>query len=204
MVTPQFFEPAVIAALEPRIGHGFQFVDVGANVGFYSLLVAQRALDNAKVLAIEPQPELCLRLRENIVLNGFDVTIAQTAVSDFNGQVSLTVDHKNLGGTGITADHLDRHAAEKIEVPCRKLADLIAENGFERIDAMKVDIEGHEARALRPFFAEAPKSLWPKLLIIETHRTPETRRLIHELKAAGWSDLNSSAYRGFLVRPEGI
>ncbi len=44
---------------------------------------------------------------------------------------------------------------------------MVVAAGFERIDAMKMDIEGFEDRVLPPFFETAPRSLWPRLLILE-------------------------------------
>ncbi|HXI86655.1 MAG TPA: FkbM family methyltransferase, partial [Parvularculaceae bacterium] len=54
------------------------------------------------------------------------------------------------------------------------LAAMLAEQGISAVDAMKIDIEGHEYEALEAFFDEAPETLWPRLIIIETsHEAPE-------------------------------
>jgi hypothetical protein len=62
-----------------------------------------------------------------------------------------------------------------IRLPMRKLLGLVEEHGFERIDALKADIEGAEDLALIPFIEEAPRTLWPKLIILE-HSAGEWRR----------------------------
>ena len=70
LFTPQMFdvmERSVLAeAIERRQGDVFTFVDIGANVGLYSLFVASRALNRARILAIEPQPGILERLRFNL------------------------------------------------------------------------------------------------------------------------------------------
>ena len=54
------------------------------------------------------------------------------------------------------------------------MADYLAERSIERLDAMKIDVEGLEHRILTPFFATAPKSCWPRCLIVEQlFSTPE-------------------------------
>lgn len=188
MVTPQFFEPDVVAALDARVRQGCHFVDVGANVGIYSLFVAHRAAPGAKILSIEPQPELCARLAENIKLNAYDISIAPNAVSDVDGEVSMAIDKKNLGASTVEGDGGD----ETITVRCRKLYDVVNEHGFERVDVMKLDIEGHEERVLRSFLEDAPPALWPGLLIVEMHATPENEVLIADLTGSGWKVISSS------------
>lgn len=51
-------------------------------------------------------------------------------------------------------------------------ADIVDTQHVDKIDAMKVDVEGHDFAALQAFFQQAPKTMWPKLLIIETGRGP--------------------------------
>ena len=83
LFTPQFFDPQELAVLESRIGEGFTFVDVGANVGAYSLFVAAKAGPSARILAIEPQPEVFDRLTYNMRQNPFGtVKAVACAVAD--------------------------------------------------------------------------------------------------------------------------
>jgi hypothetical protein len=52
-------------------------------------------------------------------------------------------------------------------VPAKSLLSLLLEEGYERIDAIKLDIEGAEDLVLDPFFRDAPQTLWPRLIIME-------------------------------------
>ncbi len=181
MVTPQFFEPEMIAFLASKITEDYRFVDVGANVGIYSLFVAARA-PKAKILAIEPQEVLCARLAHNSALNDYEIAIERCAVSDYNGRVLMAIDDRNRG-----ASRIDKISLIKTFVPCRKLLDVITEHVFEHIDAMKIDIEGHEEPVWRAFLEEAPHSLWPDYLIVEMHDTPKTAALVAELTSSAWN-----------------
>ena len=92
MVTPQFFSPEELAILRASIREDFHFIDLGANVGAFSLFVGMLAGPKARILAIEPQRVLLERLRDNIALNGLDITIAPVAVADREGVIEFAVD----------------------------------------------------------------------------------------------------------------
>jgi FkbM family methyltransferase len=168
LVSPQFFDPEVLALLETAIRPGYVFVDIGANVGTYSLFVAQRAGPSSRVLAVEPHPEAQRRLACNLALNGLDwVEIAATALAEAAGRVELLINDRNIGSTSLRDGWEPGTLRSRIEVPCETLLTLVRRHGLTHIDALKADVEGAEDRVLAPFLAEAPRALWPRLLIIE-------------------------------------
>jgi hypothetical protein len=57
--------------------------------------------------------------------------------------------------------------AATVRVPATTLERLLADEGYERLDALKIDVEGAEDLILEPFFRTAPESLWPALIVIE-------------------------------------
>ncbi|MDP1630422.1 MAG: FkbM family methyltransferase [Caulobacter sp.] len=136
---------------------GAVFVDVGANMGFFSLFAASRG---ARVLAIEPLPTLFERMSLNMALNGFSAHRFNEAVGPTAGTVVL-YPATDLGGTSILG------AGAGIETPVRPLLDLVREAGVDHIDALKIDVEGWEDRVLCPFFETAPPALWPRAIVIE-------------------------------------
>jgi hypothetical protein len=71
LFTPQYFDPLERALLAERLRDGFRFIDIGANIGAYSLFVAANAGPSARILAVEPQPEVFARLSFNIAQNPF-------------------------------------------------------------------------------------------------------------------------------------
>lgn len=186
-VTPHFFEPASLNQLSRRLKANVRFVDVGANIGTYALLAAQAGGKGAKVLAIEPNPNLVNRLRENIFLNDFEVAVEQVAASDFNGKTTLRRDGNNLGASSTVPKVKVRWQEPSMDVDCAKIFDLVRKHGFDRIDVMKLDIEGGEDRALMAFLIEAPEHLWPRFLLIEESSDVWKWDLKSELVSRGWS-----------------
>jgi FkbM family methyltransferase len=167
LFTPQFFDPQELAALQSRLRDGFVFLDIGANIGGYSLFVAAHAGPTARVLAIEPQPDIYARLVYNLRLNPFpSVKAVACAVADKEGELTLFVDPDNKGESSLKIMS-EESARSSIKVPAKRLLTLIEEQGFTRVDAAKLDTEGAEDIILETFFKEAPEDLWPRLLIME-------------------------------------
>ena len=166
LFTPQFFDRQERELLAERITDGFIFMDVGANVGAYSLFVAALAGPRARILAVEPQPEVFERLVFNISLNPFGtIKAVACAVADRAGELTLFLDHENRGESSVKI--VGSGTAKAGRVPATTLADLAREEGFERIDAIKLDVEGAEDLILEPFLTHAPPSLFPRLVILE-------------------------------------
>jgi FkbM family methyltransferase len=169
LFTPQYFDPEELAALESRMRNGFTFVDVGANVGAYSLFVAAKAGPKARILAIEPQPDVFDRLTYNIRQNPFGtIKAVACAVADKAGELTLFLDPRNKGESSVKI--VGPSQAETVRVPAVTLLDLLREEGFTKVDAMKLDVEGAEDLILDPFFRDAPETLYPSFVIIEDGR----------------------------------
>jgi len=193
MVTPQYFDPEELQILKAAIRPGFQFVDLGANVGTYSIFVGKRAGPGARILAIEPQEALLKRLQENIALNELNIEIAPVAVADREDVVEFAVDTNNLGFTSLHTNRRGRGERRVIRLPVRKLLGIVKEHGFERIDALKADIEGAEDLALLPFMEEAAPSLWPRLIILEESAREWRRDCVAFLEERGYVKVCRSA-----------
>ena len=172
LFTPQMFdvmERGILADAVARKRDGFTFVDIGANVGLYSLFVASRTQD-AHILAIEPQPGILDRLRFNLAVNpDVKVDVLPIAVADRDGTVELLLDTSDSGGTHI--ETASRHeAGASVAVPCRPLVSVLRDAGIASIDALKIDVEGAEDVVLVPFLRDAPRELLPGLVLIEDTR----------------------------------
>jgi FkbM family methyltransferase len=172
LFTPQMYEAGereeLFAAIDATraAGRRFEFVDIGANVGLFSLLVASYAGSKARILAIEPEPENLTRLRFNMSLNpAIAVDVAALALGEKAGTVILDIDRRDKGGTRTLS--LSPGNAGGVHVECRPLLTVLREAGVSRIDALKIDVEGNEDAVLVPFFHHAPQSLWPDLIIVE-------------------------------------
>ncbi|MFN2309608.1 MAG: FkbM family methyltransferase [Gammaproteobacteria bacterium] len=181
---PQFFDAYERQLLRDALRPGDVFVDIGANAGIYSLTAAAAVGPRGRVLSVEPNPRMVERLTLNLSLNGFQdrAILEQAAVSDTPGEFELILDDSNLGGASL----VNRRSGHSIRVRCERLEELLARHGIERIRALKIDIEGAEDRALAPFFASAPPSLHPDILIIENSRQDWQQDLPAIFAASGY------------------
>lgn len=173
LFTPQYFDPVERDLLRRVLPGDGVFVDIGANVGAYSFFAASCMSSVAKILAIEPQPDVYQRLCDNIAYNpGVPIEPIALAVADVDGPIQLFVDSGNAGETSMRRVRSDTHSATMIEVQAKPLSSILGERDLPRVDALKIDIEGAEDLALVPFFQDGPESLWPRLMIIEN--SPES------------------------------
>ena len=150
---------ALLAALHP----GAVFLDVGANAGFYTFWALSQGHSGLRVIAVEPNEVMLARLRYNLTVNGLTsaVMIQACAVTPAPCEVVMEEHAENLGQTTIRA------AGKGLRVPGRPLLDILNEARITTVDAMKIDIEGLEIPVLEAFFATAPPTLWPRLVIGE-------------------------------------
>jgi FkbM family methyltransferase len=202
LFTPQYFDTQELAILESWIRDGFTFVDVGANVGAYSLFVAAKAGPKARILAVEPQPDVFDRLAYNIRQNPFGtIKAVACAVADRAGELTLFLDPRNKGESSVKI--VGPSQSGTVRVPAVTLLDLLREEGFARVDAMKLDVEGAEDLILDPFFRDAPEALYPSYFIIEDGRGQWQMDLAGLLEAKGYRLLVHTQLNLVYERPSG-
>ena len=155
------------------------FLDVGANIGFWSLRFAH-ANPSARVFTIEANPVTFQVLNENIKINHFEnVMSIQVGVSDTVDELSLYCNVTgNRGGDSFSSYAESRKDAVKVNV--KPLAHIFCEAGITKVDVMKMDIEGFEERVLRSFFQDVPQSSWPQYICAEILHATEIVELLQE------------------------
>lgn len=141
---PQHFDIEELAALRRHVQDhardGYHFVDIGANVGAYALFVAGLAGSGARILAVEPQPRVFAKLAYNIGLNPFGtVKAVACAVADKAGELTLFLDPRNESESSVRV--LNSTSAQAVKAPALPLVDLLASEGFARVDGMKIDVD---------------------------------------------------------------
>jgi FkbM family methyltransferase len=138
---------------------------------------------------VEPLPEIFERLVFNIDQNDFaHVKALSCALADRDGEIALFVNANNRGETSvrvISAEARETH----LKVAAKSLLSLAREEGYDRIDAIKLDIEGAEDLVLDPFFRDAPRPLWPRLIIMEFALLRGGAQLEHRLRALGYREV---------------
>jgi FkbM family methyltransferase len=114
----------------------FVFIDIRANVGLFSLLVASKAGGTAKIIAVEPETENLKRLRFNIAANaGIPIRVVPLALGESAGTVVLDVGEHDRGGTYARAATATDSADNTItKVECRTLLEVLRQEGITIVD----------------------------------------------------------------------
>lgn len=176
---------------------GGVFVDCGANVGQYTLVGAEAVGPAGRVVAVEATANPMRRLRANAEFSGLSdrITFAECAVGDRDGELRFAV---NAADTALSrAD-----ATGDVVVPMKALTTIVSEAGLDRIDVLKIDVEGMEDRVLSAFFDTAPEALWPRSICMEDELASDWQGDVRpRLAALGYETLSRrSRGNAFLVR----
>lgn len=146
----------------------FLFVDIGANVGLYTITVASAAHAAAKVVAIDANPEMIERLSENLSLNNSRCSVYRfsCAVADSDGVMEFVVNAANKGESTLLGSC--ETSKDSRGVDARRLESVLRAIDLEdrAIDVIKIDIEGGEHNALAGFLRRQANQL-PGCIIIE-------------------------------------
>lgn len=138
------WEPHMTAWLRRRLKPGDVFVDVGANIGYYSVLASRLVGAEGNVVAIEASPAfhdtLLGQLRRNECTN---VRTVNTAVSDRDQVLTFVLaSSRNMGANSIVP--YDGHAESTFEIAARPLARILTQDEVARARVIKIDVEGAE------------------------------------------------------------
>lgn len=171
LYAPQFFDLEERRMLASLAEEQAVFIDIGANIGLYSFSTAVtfKNFKDTRILAIEPHPVASRRLAYNLSLNPeLPIELIETGLSDHEGKMTMVTSGTNLGESRLLKNG-ETPVGETHEVPVNTLLNLISSQDLNRLDGIKIDIEGFEEAVLTPFFDQAPEHLLPKLIIIENN-----------------------------------
>jgi len=174
---------------------GDAFVDVGANIGLFTLKAASIVGPKGRVVAVEPGLEASQRLAENLALNErSNIRQVRSALADTIGQATLH--HVNMGDDPQAFSLLsDGSGSGGENVPVTTLDALAADLGLERIDCIKIDVEGAEERVIRG--AQESLRRWHPTVIFEANCPTLTSQGVPT--DAAWNQLRELGYRFYLL-----
>jgi FkbM family methyltransferase len=163
---------------------GGVFIDIGANMGYYALMAAK--LGAAKVLAVEPNPELSQRLWEAVQRNGYEaqISVFELGLGAREETLRFVISQKDKGSSSAVKHTLK---GEVIQIQVVPLRTLLASQGIKAIDALKIDVEGMEDRVLFDFFENASPQLFPRLIILEENQSLWERDILAWLLTHGYT-----------------
>jgi FkbM family methyltransferase len=192
------YEKAETKFFQTACREGMTFLDVGANIGYYTALAARAVGPTGKIIALEPDPESFKYLEQTIAANAVGNVLAfPVAASDVPAKLPLFISHDNRGDNRMYSPGGKWPTVEVEAVPAD---DLLAENKIETIDFIKIDVQGYEPKViagLRDTITRSPKltlltEFWPKGIrdaggdpndFLNTLR--DLGLTLHELKADG-------------------
>jgi FkbM family methyltransferase len=171
------WEPHVTAVFRELLSPGDVCVDVGASIGYFTLLASRLVGPEGHVYAFEPAPDGYEALLANLRLNGVSNVTAQAAAVGAAEGLETLYDAwapSNIGAASMRhrpdARTHDRRNREPTEVLVRPLTDLVPEAELARARLIKIDVEGYEAEVLRGLEPVYERGGGPAL-IVEIHPT---------------------------------
>ena len=161
------YEPALVRFLHDELRPGDVMVDVGAHIGVHALTAAARLrrLGGGTVVAFEPARDSAARLRAAAARNRLEVTVVEAALGAEPGTADLRADPAyDIADAGVRSLHGRGTRVQTVRVTTFDA--WVAEARLERVDLVKLDVEGTELEALRGM-AGALGRRWPRALVVE-------------------------------------
>lgn len=175
------FEPGTTALVRTLVKPGMTFIDIGAHIGYYSLIASSLVGDTGKVYAFEAEPLTFKTLSKNLRHNKkTNVEAFHAAVADKTGEINLYQSHKGTEGIrAFNRTYRSKPTERGVNVPSIALDDFFRAKQFPKIDVIKIDIDGGEPIAIKG--------------MMETLRSAQGVRVVAEIYPLGLEAGGSSA-----------
>ncbi len=140
------FEPHESSLVQNYLKRGMTFVDVGANVGYYSLMASSIVGPKGRVIAFEPSPYASGRLRETVLENGVtNIEVVQAGLAERDGQIELYI---GKSGRNHTPTMIPNEGGYPVTVPIQRLDDYLASRQIEHIDLITTGLVPRKLAAI--------------------------------------------------------
>lgn len=174
------YEKAELLTLSTLLKKDDVLLDIGANIGLYSLYASKIIGDNGKIISFEPFEQNFQSFTKNISLNSFtNIQVEKKAVGAENGTINLyyNQDEKNLGM--VSTQSIENSISEKVLII--SIDQFLEASKTKKIDFVKIDIEGHEFKALKGMQNTLLKYK-PTILIeiLVENKSIDNKEFIHE------------------------
>lgn len=143
------WEPHMTWWLQGRLRPGDTFIDVGANIGYYSVLASQLVGDGGRVVAIEASPAFHRKLQQQVRINGCEnIRAVNGAVSDERRMLTFVLaSSANMGANSIVP--YDGPAESSFEIEALPLSEILTAAEIDSARVIKIDVEGAEGPVVR-------------------------------------------------------
>ena len=189
IVCDGFWEPSISVVFERVLKPGMTAVDIGANVGYFSLLMASRVGPEGRVISVEANPAMAALLRETIAMNdlGGAVTLHNLAAADGPGELDFyVIPDRNLNSCILLDEWKERVDPERLSrIRAEAPDDILANAG--PVDFIKIDVEGAEHLVWKGLRCTLEKN--PDIVVVlefNAARHSEAGALAATIEAAGF------------------
>lgn len=183
LLTDGYWEMTHTEVMAKLLKPGMKAIDLGANLGYFTLLMAERVGSSGAVHAFEPNPHLAMLTRQSVEVNGFAsrTTVHEIALSDQSGELDFFIDPARP--MNATVYPKDNH--EKARVPTARFDDF---HELEDCDFIKIDVEGAEETVWKGM-AKRLKNPRPLTIILEftPDRYPDAGAFLDLFESQGLS-----------------
>lgn len=146
------YEPNETSFLKSILKNGMTFIDIGANVGIYSLIAAKKVGEKGRVIAVEPSSREYDQLAENIKINRLKkITLVKNAISDKVGHSNLEIASLPHSGHNTLKNFLysTTKKVKNEKVVLETLDIMVDRLALDRVDVIKIDVEGMEYEVIK-------------------------------------------------------
>ena len=196
--TPQWYDHKERKFLRGILEKGDYVVDIGANIGAYTLIFADLVGESGLITSIEAEEQNARRLTHNVSINGIDwIRIHNNGVSDKQETLSMLLNVTGNAGMHSFFREPDKDNSPVRRIECMPLGNLI-ENRKAKL--FKLDIEGFEWRVLRKYFEDVSESLWPTYILLEDDPKNREDDAVSLCQDHGYSILNRYDCNAIMMR----
>lgn len=187
LIRGHWLEPLTLACYEKLLHPGDVFIDVGAHVGFHTLVGRKAVGPDGLVIAVEPQPYNSYKILRNFRVNGFtNLKLFVAAVSDVSGMVELCDQDITDRSVLTLLDVGGKNESQKFTVPLMRLDAMLESVGDRRIKLLKLDVEGLELEAVRGLGNKIKNVDHILFELLEINPSPRTLDLLAMLESEGF------------------
>ena len=184
-------EPLTTKIILEELSENMNCVDIGSNIGYYVLLENMKIGKNGKIWAIEPSPENFSTLKENIELqNGENIKAFNFAIGDKNGEIEFVISKKSNWSKVKSENESVDSENKVINVPLKTLDSFAKENNLERVNLLRMDVEGYENKII--LGATQFLNQFKPTIMLEIHKMimgeKETRKILEKFKETNYEN----------------
>ncbi len=173
------WEPGVTHFMRSTLRPGAVVADIGANIGYYTLLMSRAVGPQGHVFAVEPSPEIRARLEDALARNAItNVTVIPYGISDRTERRAFTLSRANLG-----ASKFGEPSEDGLEL--RRIADVIPLDMIQRLSFIKIDVEGMESAVMPDILSLLPTLPRELTICAELRMNEPMQRIVGQMQQAG-------------------